>query len=293
MTDSPADSLSISGANSPPAVTVTLKVGDERTTVSMDPAEAVLAGSQLMAEAQRLLPKNKEFSVRRVPARASAPPPPSPGPFREPRAVPEPPPVPVELDATSLKREDIEPVPRNTDPILVPPGYESFLGEVSPEQWRVTRSAQERGEVIGVTPEEMILAASEPDDIERPNSTVRAHVRGNVSVLVPDADPDAIIGVTLVNRSPEDYEDHSPARKRAPSGGPGRKMPGGFSEVRQMLLAHGFEIDEHHKGHPKVRHPKHPNVMVTLPGSPSDHRSFLNMIARIRREFGVDITQRP
>lgn len=185
MTDSPANSLTISSTNSPPAVTVTLKVSDERMTVSMDPAEAVLAGSQLMAEAQRLLPKGREFPVRQVPARASAPSPPSPGPFREPHPVPEPPPAPTEPEAAPLEHEDIEPAPRSTDPILVPPGYESFLGEGSPEQWRVTRSAQERGEVIGVTPEEMILAASEPDNIERPNSTVRAHVRGNVSVLGP------------------------------------------------------------------------------------------------------------
>lgn len=153
MTDSPKSSLSISSANSPPAITVTLNVGDEGMAVSMDPAEAVLAGSQLMAEAQRLLPKSREFSVRQVPVRASAPPPPSPGPFREPRPVPGPPSIPAEPEAAPLGPEDIEPAPRSTDPILVPPGYESFLGEASPEQWRVTRSAQERGEVIGVTPE--------------------------------------------------------------------------------------------------------------------------------------------
>lgn len=284
MNESPRNRLSIGSTVTPPKVTLTITLDGERTSVTMGPDEAVLIASQLFAEASKLVPTDREFMVfPEDPAspRPSAPVP-SPKMFTAPSA-------PTGGPAPALDEDE----PDKDAPLSVPPEYESFLTPEMSRNWRVTWSARNRGEEIDITPEQMIEAAEWPDSIEHPNESVRSHIRHGVSVLIPYADPDAIIGVTWVTRPFGDGAAPDAALKKAPSGGPGRKMPSGFSEIRRMLLSHGFEIEDRSNGHPRVSHPARPGVVVSMAGSPSDHRSYRNMISRINREFGVDITQDP
>lgn len=284
MTESPKHFLSISSTDTPPSVTLTFDIDGKRQMVSLSPSDAVLAGHKLLSEAMSLLPDSQQFAVH--PETQQQPSPPAPA---RPFPVPTPP-----RDAQQIQGDAGDAEEHRSDaPILVPPEYESLIRDEVQRDWRVTHSARTRGEQIGVSPEEMIETASFPDCVERRDSTTYAHVRGRISVLIPDADPEAIIGVTLVTRAFSGGKAQPAAPGRGPSGGPGRKMPDGFHDIRKMLLSHGFEIDEHRSGHPRIRHPQHPGVFVTIAGSPSDYRAHQNMIARVRREFGVDITQRP
>lgn len=289
MNESPRNRLSIGSTVTPPKVTLTITLDGERTSVTMDPDEAVLIASQLFAEASQLIPAEREFMVSpEAPARPfPSVPAPSPKMFAAP-------PAPTGGPAPALVEDGPEAEEIDKDaPLSVPPEYESFLAPEMSRNWRVTWSARNRGEEIDITPEQMIEAAEWPDSIEHPNESVRSHIRDGVSVLIPYADPDAIIGVTWVTRAFGDGSSSVAATKKAPSGGPGRKMPDGYSEVRRMLIAHGFEIDEHKRDHPQVSHPARPGVAISMSGSPSDYRSYRNMISRINREFGVDITQKP
>lgn len=170
--------------------------------------------------------------------------------------------------------------------VTVPVAYEGMLDENFQRDWRLTRSARRHASEIGVTHEEMLAAASSPERIDlAPGGDAVSHSRAGVSVLIPDQDPEAIIGVRLDPKTRRQQAD----TRRAASGGPGRQMPGSFSELTDLLTAHGFTV-EHGKGHPKVRHPDKPG-QVTVPLSTSDHRGFQNMVATVRAEFGVDITR--
>lgn len=282
MNESPANHLSITSTSNPPSITLTIFLNGERTAVTLDPAEAVLAGNRLLSEALKRLPDHQEFVVTPEPQETSAP-------------LPSPPPVPFPSPSFSAPStvteasfaDEHDDVPRSEEPISVPPGYESFLAPEEAPNWRVTVSARARGETIGVTPEQMVEAANFPDHIEHPNETARAHVRDGISVLIPTADPDAIIGVTLVTRA------KSGAIPKAGSGGPGRKMPSSFPELQKMAEAHGFCLEDPGRNHAKLRHPDHPGLMMPVPGTPSDHRSYQNFISRVQRMFGVDITHAP
>ena len=132
----------------------------------------------------------------------------------------------------------------------------------------------------------MLTAASHPERIdEMPDGTAVSHARDGVSVLIPYRDPDAIIGVTWDQQTRKTLADN----RRAASGGPGRKMPTSYAELTTLLSAHGFVIEQG-KNHPKVQHPDHPGVTVTIPRTTSDHRGYINMVATLRSEFGIDIT---
>lgn len=274
MTEYPTH-LSIASSPGTGLIDVTVTANGEHTTISMQPADAALAAGKLLAEAMRHFPAETEF-----PATLSQPERPTAKP-----TAPHPSPTPASIAAAQEpvnEEEDDTPPP---GPVSVPRGYEGFLDpEVT--DWKVTRSAESRGTLIDVSPEQMIEAASYPDRVEYPGDTVHAHIRDGVSVLIPNAEPNAIIGVTRVAASREQPE------RRAPSGGPGRKMPDGDPELRRMLTAHGFEVRVS-KNHPKITHPDHPGVTVSMAGTASDYHSNRNLIALVRRKFGVDITQQP
>ena len=74
-----------------------------------------------------------------------------------------------------------------------------------------------------------------------------------------------------------------------PRGGHGRRKASTFAELREMLQDHGFTVSMS-GSHPKAQHPSHP-AFITLPGTPSDARSFDNAIAEIHRRTGIDITR--
>jgi hypothetical protein len=81
-----------------------------------------------------------------------------------------------------------------------------------------------------------------------------------------------------------------PDRSTAASGGTGRTWPSSSADLQKLLRAHGFRIHASTRQHPKISHPSRPGVRRAIPGSPSDHRAYLNLVAQIRNEFGIDIT---
>lgn len=129
--------------------------------------------------------------------------------------------------------------------------------------------------------------------IAHPHSTERTHqdngtlyVRGDLGVIVPDDDRTLIVGLVRVD------PDTAPLRRgRRAGGGPARRMPTTATEIEQSLHAHGFQTLPTRGGHRKATHPAHPGVVITVPHTPSDSRSYPNLVADIRRLTGIDITQ--
>lgn len=319
MTDDPRPELSIGNADG--TVSVTITISGERSTIHLSPADASLAGTQLLAAALRQLPDEQRFQGVEVDHSSGdeetadrVVPKPAPPKVRErgaevaatPRGVaaagsaggpgssggserPSGSAVGDEGDAAAEGGRGA--VQDDGSSISVPPGYEALLEDDSEQDWQLTYSARNRARDIGVFDEEMIAAATSPEIIELDETQdppARSYIRDGISVLVPVGDPTKIIGVMRVPRATL-----SQSVPKTPSGGPGKKMPGGRAELRQMLEQHGFVIDFQGASHPKVSHPARPGTTVTIPASPSDYRSYRNVIAQVRRIFGVDITQHP
>ena len=128
--------------------------------------------------------------------------------------------------------------------------------------------------------------------VDHPHSVEQTHqhngnlfIRGDLGVIIPHDDPGTIVAVFHV-----DEHTSSAPRPRRRSGGPARQVPTSTTELEQMLRAHGFEISTSGGGHPKATHPDKPGAVITIPHTPSDRRSWLNLIADIRRHTGIDIT---
>lgn len=129
--------------------------------------------------------------------------------------------------------------------------------------------------------------------LDHPHSTESTHqhngtlfVRGTLGVIVPRDDPGMVVALFRV----AEIAQPKPRARRA-GGGPSRTVPGSLSECERMLRSHGFEISTG-RAHSKGTHPDHPGVTITLPHTPSDHRSWANLTADIRRRTGIDITSR-
>ncbi len=127
--------------------------------------------------------------------------------------------------------------------------------------------------------------------IDEPHSTERTHqhngtlyVRGDLGVIVPDDDPAVVVALLRIDPNA------APApRARRSTGGPAHRAPESSAELERMLRGHGFEISAGRGGHHKATHREHPGVTITIPHTPSDHRSYPNLLAEIRRRTGIDI----
>lgn len=263
-------------------VKVTINGDGQQTSIVLKAEEAREAGARLLMASLSGQEVRDEFrGVMECPV---------PLPSELTRAEPDPDPeneVTVEVaNAPEVASEEDAPLPVEPEAVTVPPAYQGMLNEHTQIEWRIKRSARERALKIGVSEEQMLTAASHPERIdEMPDGTAVSHARDGVSVLIPYRDPDAIIGVTWDQQTRKTLADN----RRAASGGPGRKMPTSYAELTTLLSAHGFVIEQG-KNHPKVQHPDHPGVTVTIPRTTSDHRGYINMVATLRSEFGIDIT---
>lgn len=292
MTDDTSPRLAVTRTEDTITLTITTPEG-EPATVTLTPADAALAGSAMVAEAVGQVPGGtREFRGLPGPEEetsAPVPEPKSPAPVATPSifagrtrpakpAPPRSPQAPVDV-------EDGEAV-SSESPVSVPKEYEPLLSAEDPgEEWRVSLSATNRGKELNISEEQMLAAAKHPDRIEYPNADVVAHIRDGVSIIFPSDRQKVIIGAAWARDRVPDA-----TTPRVPSGGPGKRMPSDYQELRALLLDHGFDVEMNSK-HPKVSHPDHPGVTITAPGTASDFRSLRNLVARIRREFGVDITQ--
>lgn len=176
-------------------------------------------------------------------------------------------------------------------PVHVGPDHPSVPVMTASGAWTVTSRAHEQAVALGLTPEEVVDIASDPV-YTCPDSKGRAmeHCKHGYSALVPHSDPRVVIGIA---HSHERHGDDTTGPIRVPSaksGGPGRRMPSTVRELVDALVTHGFRIDRSH-AHPQATHPNHPGHMIVVPSTPSDHRSYRNLIAGIRRDFGIDITR--
>lgn len=155
-----------------------------------------------------------------------------------------------------------------------------------PERMTLTQHAVRQLEQFGVTEQDVRDALTHPVTVgpsTRMDSTEYTGAR--VRALVPFDNDHVVIGlgtVPTVTTAPVKVP-------RAKSGGPGRAVPTSMPELYRALDRHGFNTDKvRNSGHPRVTHPDRPGI-VTIAGSPSDHRSFVNIVADIRRTFGIDI----
>ncbi len=135
-------------------------------------------------------------------------------------------------------------------------------------------------------------AAAVDDAVTHPHSTERTHqrngtlyVRGDLGVIVPDDDQSLVVGLVRVDTAT------TPRRRpRRAGGGRARRMPATIGELEQQLHAHGFDISPARGGHRKATRADQPGVTITIPHTPSDSRSYPNLVADIRRLTGIDIT---
>lgn len=148
------------------------------------------------------------------------------------------------------------------------------------EPWRFTKSADEHLDKHKLTREQIIEILDDPEVVapaEYGGGTT--YMRKGIGAVVPADEQRLVIAV---------FREGSGTSDR-PRGGHGRRKASTFAELRDMLQDHGFTVSMSGT-HPKAQHPNHP-AFITLPGTPSDARSFDNAIAEIRRRTGIDITR--
>lgn len=159
--------------------------------------------------------------------------------------------------------------------------------DITPAGRRLSRKARAQAQELG------IAAADVDATIEHPHATEPTHqhngtlfVRGTIGAIVPHDAPDLVVALLQVT------EISTPLpRPRRAGGGTSRNVPQSLSECERLLRSHGFEITTG-GAHSKATHPDRPGVTIALPHTPSDHRSWMNLVADIRRRTGIDITRR-
>ncbi|WP_061015163.1 type II toxin-antitoxin system HicA family toxin [Microbacterium sp. CCH5-D1] len=179
------------------------------------------------------------------------------------------------------------PTPRQIAARVAPRAVAAAAARSTPEGRRLSRKAGAQILELGIDVSDVDRAISSPHSTEpthQHNGTL--YIRGDLGVIVPDDDQALIVGLVRVD------PDITPLRRaRRAGGGPSRRMPTTTAELEQLLRGHGFQITAPRGGHRKALHPDRPGVLITIPHTPSDSRSYPNLVADIRRLTGIDITQ--
>lgn len=156
----------------------------------------------------------------------------------------------------------------------------------TPSGRRLSRKAGAQIQTLGVRLRDVDETIDHPHSVEQTHQhNGHLFIRGRLGVIVPHDEPDTVVAIFHV----DDRAPRTP-RPRRSGGGPARKVPTSIGELERMLRAHGFEISTSGRGHFKATHPDRPGAMLTIPHTPSDRRSWLNLVADIRRNTGIDIT---
>ena len=156
----------------------------------------------------------------------------------------------------------------------------------TPSGRRLSRKAGAQIQALGVSTDAVDETIDHPRGVEQTHQhNGNLFVRGGLGVIIPHDEPDTVIAVFHI-------DEHTPLTRprRSGGGGPARRVPTNTRELEQMLRAHRFEISTGGGGHFKATHPDRPGATITIPHTPSDRRSWLNLIADIRRHTGIDIT---
>lgn len=161
----------------------------------------------------------------------------------------------------------------------------------TPAEWVIPRSALLKATGDGISEQQLREIASNPDRIHpAPDGRANVHEATGIGVIIRGQ---AIIGhYRYTTPAPRTPQAEPPRTGRGKSGGPGRRVPSGYSDLLRTLRAHGFTVDENRGGgHPLITHPATPGFQYSMPRTPSDHRSFANMVAQLRHHTGIDITR--
>ena len=255
--------------------------GEVLTASRLTDSVSGAVGGQLLSAAHAPLqgPYAAEGAV--VPAEAAQ---------EAPVAVPAPPAPPVTpIDVAARARTILSPAEEPSTLV-----YDSSNPATAVEweaAWEFTHRAQEQMVQLGITRDQVLAAAEDPEYTTAPAyGTGTNHVRDGIRALIASDNPKVIIGIS---REDSRSVPVTTGPVRRVSGGPGRRMPSRYTELVDLLEDHGFELLERSgRGpHDKAVHPEHPGVTLVIPRTPSDHRSYPNCIAEIRRQTGIDITQ--
>jgi hypothetical protein len=197
----------------------------------------------------------------------------------------------------------------NTAPAVVPAPPKTPLVAVSRRhergthgsRWGFTNLARTQLADLSLTEQEVEAILESPHvQAQSPSGTAVNHYGDDLLIMV-DVNGDCIISVierkmhTPAGDERSSYSTSSPgspAKQKSHSGGPGRRMPSTSKEFLAMLKEHGFTTVNGGQNHHLATHPGYPDVRVAVPSTPSDRRSYPNLIADIKRRTGIDITKK-
>lgn len=199
-------------------------------------------------------------------------------------------------EAITVHVEDAAPKPHPAPatPRVTPTPPKQTLQSEGAVPWRFTKLASSQINALGISQGDVTAILDAPHVVAPSRSGTATNHYGNDLLLLVDENGECIISV-IESRS-GDINSSKPARpsgkQKKHRGGPGRRMPSNVKELLSMLKEHGFDSAIGGRGHHQVTHPLHPTVQLTVPSSPSDHRSFRNAVADIKRLTGIDITKK-
>lgn len=161
-------------------------------------------------------------------------------------------------------------------------------------RWRFTNLAISQLDELQITKDEVVEKVKSAHlTMPSTDGNARNYYHDDLLILVDDA---CVISVVQGTPRPDGTIEpdravrQQPVKQKKISGGPGRKMPSTVKDMVRMLKAKGFEIEQLSNNHLRAEHPHHKKRSFVIASSPSDHLSWKNSIAEIRRHTGIDIT---
>lgn len=144
----------------------------------------------------------------------------------------------------------------------------------------------------GIPIEDVVAAVKEPEEKWRArDGNGNMHLRGSIAVLVVD-DTREVIAVSrrhVALRIKRQTEQQGSARgsQKAKGTGCGSTAPTTVDDLLARAREAGLQVERTTR-HWQLSRPDG-GEKVTVPCTPSDHRSLLNSVAQIRRVLGVDL----
>lgn len=157
--------------------------------------------------------------------------------------------------------------------------------------YRLSNLAWRQAKELNLDSQQITSLVDNPE-IQTPDAQGNAlnHYRDGYLALVDDRDVISVIIHEIPDTiEPWQSQQQHRTQPKAPSGGPGRKTISSLKEMLNALSDAGFITNRRDGGHYQTRHPDHPDVSFTFPSSASDHRSWRNSIAEIKRSTGIDL----
>ncbi|MCI4659763.1 hypothetical protein [Cryobacterium zhongshanensis] len=192
-----------------------------------------------------------------------------------------------------------KPVPRPSKVVLLS-AHEGQEMAATSGPWRFTNLARDQFHELELRRDDIVRILEEPHVTTPSQSGTATNHFGEGLLIMVDEDEECVISIIKrhapaavgsASYTDAPFSTKSPALRKAHSGGAGRRIPSNWKEFLTALTAHGFTTELGGKGHHLTVHPLHPDVRISVPGSPSDNRSYMNAVADIKRRTGIDITK--